>query len=135
MIRIHATINGTRYDTAAAVHLGTAYGGEGWHAFHERLFRTRRSGRFFLAGSGGALTAYAGRDENGQRTHGQAIIPLTPAQALEWAVASRNLGALRFLKDSLATLLPEPDDDQMPLPSPVPVRTRAADRRGEQPAT
>lgn len=111
MTPIRTAINGIRYDTERANLLASDYGGEGWHAFHERLFRTPRSGRLFLAGSGGPLTAYGGRDESGRRTHGEAIIPLTAGEAMAWAVAGRNLKALRALKDALATPPLETEDD------------------------
>lgn len=95
---IRATIRGNRYDTAAADQIGRAVqGGEGWHVYSERLYSTRRSGRLFLAGSGGPLTVYGSTDGAGKRVHGSAIIPLTATAAAEWAKASNNLPALEAL--------------------------------------
>lgn len=139
--RIRATINGTRYDNAIAELVASAAGGEGWHIFHEHLFRTPLGGQYFFAGRGGPLTAYARRDKKGHRSDGEAIIPLTADGALEWAVASCNVEAIRSLQESLAPVSPKAENDQKQSHSPVsvrqtaPVRSPGPDVQSEQPAT
>jgi len=71
------TIQGTIYDTETAVLIGTAIqtnkASTSWQA---GLYRTPRSGRYFLAGEGGSMTRWA--DDAG-------IFVLTPDEAREWA--------------------------------------------------
>lgn len=56
------TINGLRYDTENAIFIGEYYNGNDVNAFsywEASLYKTKRSSRFFLAGSGGPMTEYA----------------------------------------------------------------------------
>lgn len=85
-----AIINGRRYDTDKAILVGTA-GSDGnisvndfsyWEA---GLYKTPRSGVFFLAGEGGAMTRWATPIGNNGRSGGSGIIPLDRDEALEWA--------------------------------------------------
>jgi len=83
-------INGTRYDTEKAICIGEydhgSYPGSGdfshWSA---ALYKTPRSGRYFLAGEGGAMTRFAEHCANGTSCGGTRLIPLTADEALEWA--------------------------------------------------
>jgi hypothetical protein len=84
MIKI---IDGIRYDTAKATKIGSASNNlpaSDFHAWSETLYRAPRSGRFFLAGEGGALSRYGRANERGDRHWGERIIPLTPADARTW---------------------------------------------------
>jgi hypothetical protein len=82
-----AIINGKRYDTDKAVLVGEASSGLsrsdfGW--WEAGLYKTPRSGAFFLAGSGGPRTRWA--YSVGNMTSGsEGIHPLEGAEALEWA--------------------------------------------------
>ena len=87
-----AIINGTRYDTEHATEVGR-------HEFSNRgdfnywsatLYMTPRSGRFFLAGSGGPMSRYSETIGQNEWSGGSRIDPLTEAQAFEWA--QRYLG-------------------------------------------
>lgn len=84
-----AIINGVRYDTEAAELVGR-------HESHlpvtdfafyvEELYRTPRSGRYFLAGEGGPASRYAERVGGTNWTGGERIIPFaSQREAFEWA--------------------------------------------------
>lgn len=81
-------INGLRYDTANAILIGEAgYNGaksdfQWWRA---GLYRTPRSGRYFLAGEGGPMTRWSTFVDGGGRTYGSAIFPMTAEDAREFA--------------------------------------------------
>ena len=84
-----AIINGLRYNTENAILIGKAsYNGsrtdfQWWAA---GLYRTPRSGRFFLAGSGGPMTRWGHRGCQQNETIGSSgIILLDHEDALEWA--------------------------------------------------
>jgi hypothetical protein len=86
-----AIINGKRFDTEKAILIGEGshgYGGD-FSAWHASLYRTPRSGAYFLAGHGGPMTRWARSlgDNNNGRTGGSGIIPLDREEALEWAEA------------------------------------------------
>lgn len=69
------TIRGFRYDTGTAERI---CGTEG-EQMKASLYRTRRSGRFFLAGSGGPMTLFA------RKAGAEAIIPVDNKTAREFA--------------------------------------------------
>jgi hypothetical protein len=83
-------INGLRYDTENATEVGSydhgCYPGSGdfshWSA---TLYKTPRSGRFFLHGEGGAMTRFAEHYADGMSGGGERIIPMSREGALEWA--------------------------------------------------
>lgn len=82
-----AIIDGIRYDTEKATLLGEASHGhagdfEHWEA---GLYKTPRSGRHFLAGSGGPMSRYSRTIGQNEWTGGRKIDPLTEQQAFEWA--------------------------------------------------
>lgn len=95
---MRAIINGVRYDTEKAVLVGEADNlGRGadsvtdasyWEA---GLYKTPRSGRFFIAGRGGPMSRFARSSGQNTWTGGSRIIPLDVEDALEWA--EENLGA------------------------------------------
>ena len=83
-------IEGKRYNTKTAIKVGSHahgwYPGSGdfshWSA---TLYRTPKSGRYFLHGEGGAMTRFAEYHADGSRSGGEKIIPLTREDALAWA--------------------------------------------------
>jgi hypothetical protein len=81
-----AIIQGKRFDTDTAKLIGEAshgYQGDFSH-WEAGLYKTPRSGAFFLAGSGGPMTRWAQAAGN-MRTGGSGIVPLTAEEALNWA--------------------------------------------------
>ena len=77
-------IKGKLYDTEKAKHIGTAAGGDGFHAWEEDLYQ-KRTGEFFLYGMGGPATKYAHYvDGNNAWSGGDKIIPLPYDKAREW---------------------------------------------------
>lgn len=82
-----ATINGFRYDTGKANLIGEASHGRRGDFTHwsAGLYKTTRSGRFYLAGSGGPMSRWGRRgwSQNGADVEG--IIPLDAEEALAWA--------------------------------------------------
>jgi len=88
MIKI---IDGLRYDTETAIEIGSydhgCYPGSGdfshWSA---TLYKTPRSGRFFVYGEGGAMTQFAHSCSDGRSScGGKNLIPLSSEEAQEWA--------------------------------------------------
>jgi len=79
-------INGFRYDTEKADLIASAsYGNAGdFEAWYEALYKTPRSGRFFLYGEGGPMSKYGRATGQNSWSGGEKITPLSPKQALEW---------------------------------------------------
>lgn len=80
-------IKGVEYDTSKAVLVRTRQRGEFVNDFDyidEALYRTPRSSRYFLAGSGGARTRWGVTTGDGGRIGGEGIIPLTNREAEVW---------------------------------------------------
>jgi len=83
-------INGLRYDTENAIGVGSydhgSYPGSGdfshWSA---TLYKTPRSGRFFLHGEGGGMTRFADHSPYGGSCGGEKLIPMSQEDALNWA--------------------------------------------------
>ena len=80
-------INGKRYDTNTAKLMATwennvAYGN--FRHYSEDLYQ-KRTGEFFLHGYGGPASPYAKDAYSGGRTGGEAIVPISYAEALRWA--------------------------------------------------
>lgn len=86
---MRAIIRGLRYDTAKSTLIGEAQGGgynmSDWHYWCEALYRTPRSGRYFLHGMGGALSRWGESLGRNERCGGEKIQPLDDADALAWA--------------------------------------------------
>jgi hypothetical protein len=83
-----AIINGLRYDSGNAILIGEAsHGNHGDFSYWEAgLYRTPRSGRYFLAGRGGPMTRFARQGPQQNETRGGAgIQPMDQDEALEWA--------------------------------------------------
>ena len=80
-------LNGLRYDTEKAELIGEAsysYPGD-FHHFVAGLYRTPRSGRYFLAGEGGPMSRFAQSTGLNEWSGSSDIIPMNEADALEWA--------------------------------------------------
>ena len=80
-------INGLRYDTEVAVALGEGSANcprsdFGW--WEATLYRTPRSGRYFVAGEGGPMTSFARPVNGNMRGHGERVIPMSTEDAREW---------------------------------------------------
>lgn len=83
-----AIINGKRYDTEKANLIASASSNAGrsdYSWWSEELYKTPRSGAFFLAGEGHARSHYATSHGGGSWGPGSKITPLTRAEALAWA--------------------------------------------------
>ena len=85
---MRAIINGKRFDTATATLIGQdSYPGsrsdfQWWEA---ALYRTPRSGQFFLAGKGGPMSRFARSTGQNAWSGGEAIIPMSLEDARDWA--------------------------------------------------
>ena len=80
-------INGKLYDTETAKEIaGDSYNGSvtDFHYWEETLYK-KRTGEYFLYGKGGPLSKYAKRYEQNGRVGGEAIQPMTYAEATAWA--------------------------------------------------
>lgn len=87
---MRSIINGRCYDTAKAKLIGEASRGNYPHcgdfsAWTAGLYRTPRSGRYFLAGEGGGMTRFAHHLPQGGRCGGEGIQPMDREEALAWA--------------------------------------------------
>lgn len=81
-------INGLRYNTEKAVKIGEYYtsgiGRNDFNYWEAALYKTPRSGRFFLAGEGHGMTRFAGTYGNMQGW-GEGLEPMSKEEALAWA--------------------------------------------------
>jgi len=80
-------IDGLRYDTEKAIEIGSA--GEGYagdlQQWEATLYKTPRSGRFFVAGSGGPMSRFAQSVGQNQWSGGSDLIPMSVEEARGWA--------------------------------------------------
>jgi len=86
-MNMKAILDGKRYDTATAILIAEASSDAprsdfGW--WEEALYRTPRSGAYFLVGRGHARSHYAVHLGGGSYGPGSKITALTPAEALAW---------------------------------------------------
>lgn len=91
-----ATIAGSRYDTSKAVEIGrtgSKLPPTHFNWWEASLYRTPRSGAYFLAGRGQAATIFGRNADNHLRKASERIIPLTREEALAWASQYLNLNA------------------------------------------
>jgi hypothetical protein len=78
-------INGKRYDTASAVRIAgwdNGYGQGDFRWCSEELYKTK-TGAYFIAGEGGAMSRYA-RPCGDMTGGGSGITPYTEEEAREW---------------------------------------------------
>lgn len=80
-------INGRLYDTDTAKEIGcyeNGYGAGDFRYYYECLYR-KKTGEYFLYGSGGPMSKYS--ESFGNTTSGiSEIIPYTEEEAMKWAV-------------------------------------------------
>ena len=79
-------INGKKYDTETATHVGEFWNGLSRSDFnhcYEDLYK-KKTGEFFLYGKGGPLSKYSMSVGTGTAS-GEEIIPLTEDEAKKWA--------------------------------------------------
>lgn len=82
-----AIINGKRYDTEKAREIAeasTTVGRSDYGWWEETLYKTPRSGAYFLAGCGNASSKYAVSCGDGSWKAGSKITPLSADEALQW---------------------------------------------------
>jgi hypothetical protein len=80
-------INGAKYDTATAKKLDEWWNGISRQDFsycEEELYRTK-AGKYFICGTGGAMTKYAVSSGNNSWSGGEKILPMSREAAMEWA--------------------------------------------------
>lgn len=80
-------INGKRYDTDTAKKMAVWKNAGGWRDFdhiEETLYK-KSTGEFFIFGEGGANTKYSVIEGSNSWTGGSRFMPLTYADAKEWA--------------------------------------------------
>ena len=124
-------INGKLYDTETAKACGTWSNAGGWRDFNhmeETLYR-KRTGEFFLHGSGGPMTKYAKSTGQNSWSGGDRIMPLSYEAARHWAEESLEA-------EEYAEIFGMPDEDaepivisaQIPAILDAKVRTKAAEQ-------
>lgn len=79
-------INGKKYDTNTAKWIGwySHLPASDFRHVSETLYR-KRTGEFFLHGSGGPMTDYRKRCQDGSWIGDDKIVPMTHDEAKEWA--------------------------------------------------
>jgi hypothetical protein len=90
-------LNGLRYDTENGIEIGTASSNLPVNDFghwEATLYHTPRSGRFFLAGHGGAMSRFAQSAGQNCWQGGSDLIPMTREEALEWAEVNLTVTAI-----------------------------------------
>jgi hypothetical protein len=83
-------INNRKYDTDTATLVVEHVSGSGEQRVWEILYR-KRSGEYFLEGSGGPFTRYAEQIEMNQWTGGHQLIPMSYEAARQWAADMLNV--------------------------------------------
>ena len=81
-------INGLRYDTDKSTVVGRYTSGGSRRDFahwQATLYRTPRSGRYFLCGEGGPMTRFGEVYSDGSRGYGHDLVPMSKEEALAWA--------------------------------------------------
>lgn len=79
-------INNKMYNTNTATLVGEYNDGDGDYTYLCEELYIKKTGEWFLYGSGGALTIYCENCGDGLRSGGSKIIPYKPEQAKEWLV-------------------------------------------------
>lgn len=80
-------IDGIRYDTNKAIEIGeysSPHPVSDFQWWQAMLYRTPRSGRYFLAGEGGPMTSFAQPSALGGMSYGNKVTPLSRQDALAW---------------------------------------------------
>ena len=126
-------INGVAYNTKTAetiAHNGSGktinHSDERW--FTETLYR-KKSGEFFLYGSGGIFTKYAKQTGPDSWERSEAILPLTEDEAKQWAM--NNLGDDGY-KDVCQRIEEKPHEAKTAEEKPAPVSQNNDNKRIEK---
>lgn len=85
---MRSIINGVRYDTDKSIRVcdgGSAEGPGDFRWWAAELYRTPRSGRYFLVGSGGPMSRFAVSRGDGVGGSRDRIIPISEDEALAFA--------------------------------------------------
>lgn len=79
-------ISGKLYDTTTARKVASCSHGEGPRDFsyYEESLYCKRTGEYFLAGTGGPMTKYSRSSGQNSWSGGEKIFPLTLAEAQDW---------------------------------------------------
>ena len=80
-------INGIRYNTDVSIKVGSWSNGlpvTDFSRVDETLYKTPRSGRWFIVGEGGPMTRYAESEGGNTWTGGSRLIPITEDEAKVW---------------------------------------------------
>lgn len=99
-------INGKVYSTETAKKVASwysSYARNDFHYYEEELYQ-KKTGEFFLHGEGNAASPYSRSCGQNEWCGGEKIVPLTFAEAQEWA--ERKLDA-----DEYCEIFGEPDED------------------------
>ena len=90
-IEMKKIINGKKYDTETAVWICNHSDGytSDFNFIDEDLYR-KKTGEFFLAGEGGAMTEYSHTVSQNCWARGSGIFPLTINEAREWGEDHMN---------------------------------------------
>lgn len=85
-------INGLRYDTDKATLVGEfnnigagASSTTDFQYWEAALYKTPRSGKYFLAGEGGPMSRFGSQHDQNTRGWGEKIMPMDKQEAFEWA--------------------------------------------------
>ena len=82
-------LEGKRYDSDNAILIGEGKHGSvrsgDFSAWEAGLYKTPRSGQYFLAGEGGPMTQFRVQVEQNSWTSGSKVIPMTAQEAPRWA--------------------------------------------------
>lgn len=81
-------LDGMVYDTEKAIEICDVWEGTGRSDFQHidaKLYRTKRSKQFFLAGFGGAMTRFSQRCSDGSYCGSEKIVPLSLEEARHYA--------------------------------------------------
>lgn len=91
-------IEGKRYDTRTAVEIGSReyLNRTDFQYVSETLYR-KKTGEYFLAGEGGAMTDYAVQTATGGWTGGEKIFPLTLDAAKAWV--EKHMSAEAYMEE------------------------------------
>lgn len=92
-------INGKLYNTETATCVGRYYNSlstSDFRFFEEELF-SKHTGEYFLSGEGGPLSKYAEYLDDGCRTYGKDILPLSLDEAKEWV--EHHMSADDYVKE------------------------------------
>ena len=99
-------INGKVYDTEKAKKVASwysSYARNDFHYYEEELYQ-KKTGEFFLYGEGNAASPYSRSCGQNEWCGGEKIVPLTFAEAQEWA--EKHLDG-----DEYCAIFGEPDED------------------------